>query len=70
MMQLLSFWVVLMKTYYSTVSCLISECEISIFVVFQQDSRPMLDLLWRYYEKNKDYGAAAKILNQLAHVTG
>ena len=25
-----------------------------------------MELLWRYYEKNRDYAAAAKILNKLA----
>jgi nuclear pore complex protein Nup155 len=32
----------------------------------QQDSTQILDLLWHYYEKNKNYIAAAKILDQLA----
>ena len=27
-----------------------------------------LNLLWRYYEKNKNYSAAAKILDQLANI--
>ena len=33
----------------------------------QQNNGFVLDLLWRYYEKNKNYLAAAKILDQLAH---
>lgn len=36
----------------------------------QQDNRTFLDLLWRYYEKNNNYGAAARILDQLAHREG
>jgi hypothetical protein len=36
----------------------------------QQDNRVFLDLLWRYYEKNNNYGAAARILDQLAHREG
>lgn len=36
----------------------------------QQDNRVFLDLLWRYYEKNGNYGAAAKILDQLANREG
>lgn len=30
----------------------------------------VLDLLWRFYEKNKNYGSAARILDQLAHQQG
>ncbi|KAK2179646.1 hypothetical protein NP493_478g02009 [Ridgeia piscesae] len=30
------------------------------------DNRAMLDLLWRYYEKSKNYSAAARILAKLA----
>ncbi|XP_019861917.1 PREDICTED: nuclear pore complex protein Nup155-like [Amphimedon queenslandica] len=32
----------------------------------QQDNTPLLDILWRYYERNKNYIAAARILDQLA----
>lgn len=34
----------------------------------QQDILMFLNLLWRYYEKNKNYSAAAKILDQLANI--
>ena len=33
----------------------------------QADSLPILNLLWRYYETNRLYMSAAKILHQLAH---
>ena len=33
----------------------------------QKDNLLILDLLWRYYEKNKVYAGAAKILDELAH---
>ena len=35
---------------------------------FQDSSRTlvMYDLLWKYYEKNRNYSAAAKILAKLA----
>ena len=32
----------------------------------QQDSTPILDLQWKYYEKNKNFIQAAKILDRLA----
>ena len=35
-------------------------------VSLQQDNTTILDLLWRFYERNKNYLAAAKILDQLA----
>ena len=33
----------------------------------QADNSTIFNLLWRYYEKNKDYLPAAKILDYLAH---
>ena len=33
----------------------------------QHDDSMIFDLLWKYYEKNRNYLAAAKILDQLAH---
>ncbi len=36
----------------------------------QTDSLVVLNLLWKYYEKNKNYEAAARILDNLAHREG
>ena len=36
----------------------------------QPDHLPMLDLLWKYYEKSKNYSAAARILAKLADKHG
>ncbi len=36
----------------------------------QDDNRLILDLLWRYYERNKNYAAAAQILDKIAHTEG
>ena len=37
---------------------------------FQDDFVDTLNLLWRYYEKNREYYPAAKILERLAEKPG
>ena len=41
-----------------------------LYYHFQDDFVDMLNLLWRYYEKNREYYAAAKILERMAEKPG
>lgn len=62
-------WSDLLHVYHQIRSAYIEEFLRYTATLQQQDDTTIFDLLWKYYEKNRNYLAAAKILDQLAHRT-
>ncbi len=60
-------YVMMTSLYYRTTTYSICNDDVT---VLQSDNLAVLNLLWKYYEKNKNYEAAARILDTLAHREG
>ena len=44
--------------------------QLNLLPPSQADNLPILDLLWKHYEKARNYGSAARILDKLADREG